>query len=158
MGRSPWLEHTAILGNAIATQEPLCQLGSGLRMMGCLIPLALNSANGMDLNLARKTVLVAAASRGLGYATARQFAREGANVALCARSAQADVAAAQIAAETDAKVIAIRGDVSQLADVERVVSTTVETFGRTDFLVERGLRENFSLFSKTGKRWSCAGC
>lgn len=40
----------------------------------------------MDLNLSGKVALVIAASKGLGKATARQFAREGALVTICARS------------------------------------------------------------------------
>lgn len=40
----------------------------------------------MDLNLSGKVALVIAASKGLGKVTARQFAREGALVAICARS------------------------------------------------------------------------
>ena len=41
----------------------------------------------MDLGLSKKVALVAASSTGLGYATARQLAREGASVAICSRSA-----------------------------------------------------------------------
>ena len=40
----------------------------------------------MDLQLANKVALVTASSKGLGKAAARQFAREGARLVMCARS------------------------------------------------------------------------
>lgn len=89
----------------------------------------------MDLQLVNKAVLVTAASKGLGRATARQFAREGARVALCARSEAVETAAADIAKETGADVIAWRGDVSQPEDARRIVNATASAFGGLDILV-----------------------
>lgn len=45
----------------------------------------------MDLHLSGKVALVTAASKGLGKATARQFALEGAKVVICARSQLIDL-------------------------------------------------------------------
>ena len=89
----------------------------------------------MDLKLKHKVALVTAASKGLGKATARQFGREGANVAICARSDRIEQAAAEITAETGKDVFALRADVTQLDDMERVIHTTVEKFGGIDILV-----------------------
>ncbi|BAY26847.1 short-chain dehydrogenase/reductase SDR [Calothrix sp. NIES-2100] len=89
----------------------------------------------MDLQLNGKIVLVTAASKGLGKATARQFAREGAKVAICARSEVVDKTAAQIADETGTQVLAVRADVTQPAEIERVINATVEKFGGLDILV-----------------------
>jgi len=89
----------------------------------------------MDLQLRGKVVLVTAASKGLGKATARQFAREGAKVTISARSEFVDKAAAEIETETGAEVLAVRGDVTQQADIERVINATVEKFGGLDILV-----------------------
>ncbi len=89
----------------------------------------------MDLGLKDKVALVTAASKGLGKATALQFAREGAKVALCARSELVDQAAEDIRSETRADVLAVRADVTQAQDVDRLVSTTVETYGGLDILV-----------------------
>ncbi len=50
----------------------------------------------MDLGLQDKVALVVASSTGLGFAAARQLAKEGAKVALCARSAE-KLAAAEAA-------------------------------------------------------------
>ncbi|MDZ7962993.1 MAG: SDR family oxidoreductase [Aulosira sp. DedQUE10] len=89
----------------------------------------------MDLQLNSKVALVTAASKGLGKATAKQFAREGAKVVICARSELVDKAAAEIESETGKEVLAVRADVSQQADIERVINATVQKFGGLDILV-----------------------
>jgi 3-oxoacyl-[acyl-carrier protein] reductase len=89
----------------------------------------------MDLQLRGKVALVTAASKGLGKATAWQFAREGAKVVICARSEAVEKAAAEIANDTGAEVLAVRADVTQQTDIETVIDTTVETFGGLDILV-----------------------
>jgi len=78
--------------------------------------------------LTDKIALVTGASRGIGAAAARLFAREGATVVLAARteSALKEVAAGIPGASY---VVADLGDV---ADVERAVATTVERHGRLD--------------------------
>lgn len=89
----------------------------------------------MDLGLKDKVALVTAASKGLGKATALQFAREGAKVAICARSELAETAAADIRRETGADVLALRADVTRAEDGERIVQAVVEKFGGLDILV-----------------------
>ena len=51
----------------------------------------------MDLGLKGKGVIVTGASRGIGRAIALEFAREGANVAICARGGEALERAARAA-------------------------------------------------------------
>ncbi len=90
----------------------------------------------MDLGLGGKVALVTAASRGLGAATALAFAREGAQVAICGRDPETlAVTGRKIAQETGAQVLTIQADVSQAADVDRLVATLVDRFGRLDVLV-----------------------
>lgn len=89
----------------------------------------------MDLQLSGKVALVTAASKGLGKATAKQFAREGAKVAICARSEIVDKAAVEIANETGVEVLAIRADLTHQEDIEQVIQATVEKFGGLDILV-----------------------
>ncbi|BAY77913.1 short-chain dehydrogenase/reductase SDR [Nostoc linckia NIES-25] len=89
----------------------------------------------MDLQLRGKVALVTAASKGLGKATARQFAREGAKVAICARSELVDKVGAEISSETSAEILSLRADVTSQADIERVVDATVDKFGGLDILV-----------------------
>ena len=90
----------------------------------------------MDLGLMDKIGFVAGASRGLGAATARQLAREGARVAINARHADRLTATAEsLQAETGARVIAVPGDVTSAADIERMIGEVARQFGGLDILV-----------------------
>jgi len=90
----------------------------------------------MDLGLDGKVALVAASSKGLGKASAFALAREGARVAICARTA-ADLQAAadEIRGETGAEVLAVPADLATAAGAEQVVAATAERFGGVDVLV-----------------------
>lgn len=89
----------------------------------------------MDLDLHGRSVLVTGASRGLGREIALWFAREGARVAICARSATAlDAVAAEIT-DTGARAHAMVADLFQAEDCARVVAETAEEFGGLDVLV-----------------------
>lgn len=93
----------------------------------------------MDLGLAGKVAIVAASSKGLGKATAEQFVREGANVVICSRDEGRINAAAESIAEaagdSGGSVVPVTADVRQADDVERLVNTALEKFGRIDILV-----------------------
>ena len=86
----------------------------------------------MDLGLYGKVALVTAASRGLGFASARALVDEGANVAICARGEDALRAAA---AELGGQVLAIPADVTQPDAPRRLVDATVARFGALHVLV-----------------------
>jgi 3-oxoacyl-[acyl-carrier protein] reductase len=88
----------------------------------------------MDLGLKDKVAVITAASRGLGKATALEFAREGAQVAMCARSERIEDAAQQIAQQTGARVLPVRADLTQPDDIENLVAATLAEFGRIDIL------------------------
>lgn len=90
----------------------------------------------MDLGLTGKIALVAASSKGLGRACARELAREGARVTICARDAAALHATRDaLAAETGAEILAVPADMTQPADIERVVAETVARFGGLHIVV-----------------------
>ena len=90
----------------------------------------------MDLGLAGRAAAVAASSSGLGRATARALAAEGASVALCGRDqARVSEAADQIARETGARTIAVVADVASADDSRRFVDEAASAFGRLDILV-----------------------
>ena len=90
----------------------------------------------MDLKLKDSVAVVMAASKGLGAATARVFAQEGARVVISARNAETLTHTANsIAAETGAQVIPVVADSSHAEDVTRLISTAQERFGRIDALV-----------------------
>lgn len=90
----------------------------------------------MDFGLAGKTALVAASSRGLGRAAAVELAREGARLLICARTAAPLEEAGQaIRDETGAEVVAVPADLTDPADVDRLMETAAAEFGRVDILV-----------------------
>jgi len=81
----------------------------------------------------RKVVAITGASSGIGEATARLLASEGAAVVLGARRTDR---LEQIADELGgADVVTVATDVTRREDLERLVSTAVDRFGRLDVLV-----------------------
>src|SRR6201988_4479256 len=87
----------------------------------------------MDFGLKDRVALVAAASRGIGYAAALELAREGARVFLCSRDERrASEAAEKIHKETGAHVAGIAADVTNDADTDAFVNLALERAGRVD--------------------------
>ncbi len=84
----------------------------------------------MDFN--GKTVLITGASRGIGEASARAFAKVGANVVITARSKGAIDA---IAAELGPQALAVACDVSCYDDVAKAVAASCDHFGGLDILI-----------------------
>ena len=82
-----------------------------------------------------KTVLITGASRGLGLVLARQFAAEGAHVAILARGGAALADAAQELRATGADIDAFEADISKPAEAERAVQRLISRWGRIDVLV-----------------------
>jgi 3-oxoacyl-[acyl-carrier protein] reductase len=90
----------------------------------------------VDLGLSGRPALVAAASRGMGFAAARSLAREGAVVAICSRDRGAvEAARDRIAEETGAEVHALVADVADAGDVERFVREGAEAASGCQILV-----------------------
>jgi 3-oxoacyl-[acyl-carrier protein] reductase len=84
----------------------------------------------MDLGLRGRTAIVCGASSGLGLAAAEALAAEGANVTMLARRRE------QLERDADRiGALAVRGDVTNATDLERLVSKTLEAFGGIDILV-----------------------
>lgn len=90
----------------------------------------------MDLQLKGRTAIVLASSKGLGKATARCLAQEGANVTICGRD---EAALALVKAElqqlTGEEPLSVVADVTQASDIARIVDETVARFGGVDILV-----------------------
>lgn len=90
----------------------------------------------MDLGLKNRVALVAASSQGIGKAVAFGLAREGARLALCARTeATLAAAAEQIRRETGVEVLTRALDVTEHAAVRSFVSETTQRFGTIDICV-----------------------
>ncbi len=84
----------------------------------------------MDLGLSGRTAIVCGASSGIGLACAEALAAEGANVVMFARGRET------LEREADRiGGLAVRGDVTDPRDAERVVERAVEAFGGIDVLV-----------------------
>lgn len=69
-----------------------------------------------------------------GMAAALAFAREGALIAAIDRDATAGARTVAAVEQAGGKAIALEGDVSKAADVERMVQAAISTFGRVDIL------------------------
>jgi 3-oxoacyl-[acyl-carrier protein] reductase len=90
----------------------------------------------MDLGLKGRGVIVAASSEGIGRATAEAFAREGAQVAMCARTEKTlRDAAEKIRSATGAEVYSEPLDVTDATAVQRFTDTVAKQFGRIDVCV-----------------------
>lgn len=112
----------------------------------------------MDMGLKGKVALITGGSDGIGLATARLLAAEGARVAICART-EADVksVADEIRTTTGAEVLAMRADVTNGAEVKAFVGRTLETFGGVDILVANaGGPPRGGLEEMTDEQWHAA--
>jgi 3-oxoacyl-[acyl-carrier protein] reductase len=90
----------------------------------------------MDLQLGGKVALVTGGSLGIGKGIARVLAREGVDVAICARRKDVlEAAAAEIRRESGRKVLAIPADLTRREDAEAFVQGAARHFGRIDILV-----------------------
>lgn len=76
----------------------------------------------MDLDLAGRVVLVGGASRGIGRTIAAAFLAEGAQVVMVARDGAAlESERAALAAEHGNRVVAVAGDLTDAAEIERIL-------------------------------------
>jgi NAD(P)-dependent dehydrogenase (short-subunit alcohol dehydrogenase family) len=90
----------------------------------------------VDLELTGRRALVTGGSRGIGLAVARTLAAEGADVAVVARGAEAlEQAAADVAAASGRRVIAVPADTGDDAAVQAMVAEVVSQLGGVDILV-----------------------
>ncbi|MCC6176602.1 MAG: SDR family oxidoreductase [Chloroflexi bacterium] len=95
----------------------------------------------MDLGLQGKAAIVTGGSAGIGFATARSLAREGARVAICARRADAlEDAASRLREETGGEIVPVAGDVSREEDIRHLFDAALTCFGRLDILVNNAGR------------------
>ncbi|MCX7797920.1 MAG: SDR family oxidoreductase [Melioribacter sp.] len=90
----------------------------------------------MELNLLGKNVLITAASKGIGKATAERFIKEGCNVAICSRNQEnLSKAAHEIKSLYNKEPLCIVCDINKLEDIVNTFKVVNETFGAIDILV-----------------------
>src|SRR5512132_2086923 len=82
-----------------------------------------------------KIAVITGGSSGIGLATAQRFVEDGAYVFITGRRhSELDVAVKQIGKNNNNNVTGVQGDVSNLADLDRLYATVKEQKGRIDIL------------------------
>jgi NAD(P)-dependent dehydrogenase (short-subunit alcohol dehydrogenase family) len=90
----------------------------------------------VELELKGKTALVTGGSAGIGKGIALALAREGVDVAICARRrAPLEEAAAQIAAQTGRTILAIPADLTKNEDAKNFIESGHRALGRIDIMI-----------------------
>jgi NAD(P)-dependent dehydrogenase (short-subunit alcohol dehydrogenase family) len=107
----------------------LAAAGVGVSLAGSLI------FRNKKADLRGRVVLITGGSRGLGLALAREFAAEGALIAICARDDRELERARQDLESRGAEVMALRCDVASKTSVDEMIREASERFGRIDVLV-----------------------
>ena len=104
------------------------------------------------MRLQNKVAIITGGSRGIGYATAEAFLKEGAAVVITASSpANAAKAEEKLRSQfPEAKVLGISPNLSSLQDVQEAFSKVVQQFGGIDILVNNaGVSESTPLSNYT---------
>ena len=109
----------------------------------------------MDLQLRDKVAVITGSSIGIGLAIARGLAAEGVHLALCARDGERLAAAAgDIAAEYGVRVLDVAVDVSDSADLERLVKAIEAEYGGADILINNaGTGSEETILEAEDARW-----
>jgi 3-oxoacyl-[acyl-carrier protein] reductase len=112
----------------------------------------------MDLGLTGKIALVTGGSKGIGAAIALELAREGADVAICARNAGELDAMAERLRALGRRVAAVPADLSSAAGVTAVVDGVLAQLGRVDILVNNvgGAPGPGGFMNLTDEHWQAA--
>jgi 3-oxoacyl-[acyl-carrier protein] reductase len=107
------------------------------------------------MRLKGKTALVTGSSRGIGRAVAISYGKEGANVVVNYTSnKKAADEVVDIIQATGSKAIAVKADVARKKDVENLVTTTIETFGELNILVNNaGFTRPAMMLKMTEEEW-----
>ncbi len=86
--------------------------------------------------LVDRVALVTGADSGIGRAVALAYAREGADVAISYLSEHEDAKETErLVTDAGRRALLLPGDISERATCDRVINSTVDTFGRIDILV-----------------------
>ena len=87
------------------------------------------------MKLENHVAIITGSGRGIGRATALAFAKEGADIVLAARTETEIASVAEEVEQLGRRALAIPTDVQLKSDVDKLVTSTLETFGKVDILV-----------------------
>ena len=105
----------------------------------------------MELGLKGKVAIITGSSKGIGLETALHLVNEGARVTICARNGDnLSEASARIFEETGIEVHSIETDVTKEEDCKRLVTSTIEKYGRLDILVNNAGTSAANPFEEVG--------
>lgn len=112
----------------------------------------------MDLGLAGRAYLLTGASRGLGRATAEQLVRDGADVVVSSRSADAVAAAArELSATGPGTAVGVPADLADEDGADRLLTAVDEEYGRLDgVVISVGGPPGASVSDATDDQWRAA--
>src|SRR5262249_27199888 len=103
----------------------------------------------MELGLRGKVAAITGGSEGIGRASAFRLGEEGARGAICARRGDLlQKTAKEIESATGGEVLAVRADVTKIADCELFIARVIERFARLDILVNNAGRSSAMAFEK----------
>ena len=106
------------------------------------------------MRLLGRVALVTGAASGIGAATARRFAREGAQVGINDADATGAQAVAQEIQAAGGKVLAVPGNVTKGAEVAEMVRQIVAAWGRVDILINNaGINRDAMAAKMTEEQW-----
>ena len=105
-------------------------------------------------DLTGKVALVTGASSGLGVQFAKALARQGADIAICARRVEKLEAVKKEIEAIGVKVFCTKCDVTDNADIARMVNEVVECYGKIDILVNNaGVGDASPAAEMTDETW-----
>ena len=112
----------------------------------------------MDLKLDGMKAAITGGSAGIGKAIALSLAKEGVDVTICARrQGPLEEAAADIAKQTNRKIVPLVADLTRTADANAFIAGSIEALGKLDILINNaGSAAGGTLESLTDDDWEAA--
>ena len=111
--------------------------------------------NGGDANLTGKTAVVTGAGRGIGRSIAVEFARAGADIAICARSVEELQAVSSVVEQQGRRCVIGVADLTDAVATGEFCSAVKKAFGQIDILVNNagGMLEIRAIAESDINRW-----